>query len=77
MTDSTQLGSWVRRFLLEHLMGERNLARNTQRSYRDALVLLLPFIAGHLHKPVEQLRIDDLAAEHVQLFLQDVEQRRQ
>jgi integrase/recombinase XerD len=37
MNDKTLLGSWVRRFLLEHLIAERNLARNTQRSYRDAL----------------------------------------
>lgn len=36
-------------FLLEHLVSERNLARNTQRSYRDALVLLFPFVAGQLH----------------------------
>ena len=42
MSDTTPLGVWVRRFLLEHLVGERNLARNTQRSYRDTLVLLLP-----------------------------------
>jgi hypothetical protein len=30
MTDATKLGPWVRRFLLEYLVGERNLARNTQ-----------------------------------------------
>ena len=77
MTDPTPLGPWVRRFLLEHLVGERNLARNTQRSYRDALVLLLPFIADHVHKSVDQLQIDDITAEHVRLFLHDLEQRRQ
>lgn len=32
MIDVNLLGCWVRRFLLEHLAGERNLARNTQRS---------------------------------------------
>lgn len=45
MTNATKLGPWVRRFLLEYLVGERNLARNTQRSYRDALALMLIFIA--------------------------------
>ena len=35
MSDLTLLGVWVRRFFLEHLVHERNLARNTQRSYRD------------------------------------------
>ena len=29
MTDET-LGPWIRRFLLEHVVAERNLARNTQ-----------------------------------------------
>ena len=37
MKDEKLLGPWVRRFLLEHLVAERNLSRNTQASYRDAL----------------------------------------
>ena len=45
MRDASLLGPWVRRFLMEHLVGERNLARNTQRSYRDTLRLLLPDVA--------------------------------
>ena len=36
MTEQPLLGPWMRRFLLEHLVSERNLARNTQRSYRDS-----------------------------------------
>jgi integrase/recombinase XerD len=40
MADKSLLGPWVRRFLMEHIVGERNLARNTQRSYRDTLCLL-------------------------------------
>ena len=40
MDNTTLLGTWIRRFLLEHLVAERNLALNTQRSYRDTLVLL-------------------------------------
>jgi site-specific recombinase XerD len=76
MTDKTLLGPWVRRFLLEHLVGERNLARNTQQSYRDTLRLLLPFSALRLRKPIDQLVVEDLAADHVRDFLQDVEQQR-
>jgi integrase/recombinase XerD len=76
MTDTTKLGPWVRRFLLEHLVGERNLARNTQRSYRDSLALMLPFIAAKLHKHVDQLTVGDITAVHVRLFLQDLEQTR-
>ena len=76
MTNTTKFGSWVRRFLLEHLVSERNLARNTQRSYRDTLALLIPFIAGKVHKPIDKLDIDHVSAENVQQFLQHLEQTR-
>jgi integrase/recombinase XerD len=76
MTDTSKLGPWVRRFLLEHLVGERNLARNTQCSYRDTLALLIPFIADKAHKRVDQLDVDHLSAEHVRQFLQYLEETR-
>jgi len=76
MTDTARLGPWVRRFLLEHLVGERNLARNTQHSYRDTLALLIPFIAGVVHKEVDQLDVDQVTAEHVRQFLQYLEETR-
>jgi integrase/recombinase XerD len=77
MNDATLLGYWVRRFLLEHLVGERNLARNTQRSYRDTLILLLPFVAQRLNRPVDRLTIVDVSADLVRLFLLHLEQSRQ
>lgn len=77
MTDPAKLGPWIRRFLLEHLVGERNLARNTQRSYRDMLVLLIPFIADKARKQVDQLTVDDVTTERVRLFLEDLEQKRE
>jgi site-specific recombinase XerD len=76
MPETAKLGSWVRRFLLDHLVGERNLARNTQRSYRDTLALLIPFIADKAHKEVDQLDVDHLTAEHVRQFLQHLEETR-
>lgn len=72
----TRLGPWVRRFLLEHLVGERNLARNTQCSYRDSLALLIPFVGGKEHKNVDQLEIDHFTAEHIRQFLQHLEEAR-
>jgi integrase/recombinase XerD len=77
MNDAPSLGVWVRRLLLEHLVGERNLARNTQRSYRDTLVLLLPFVAAKLNKALDQLTPTDLSAEVVRLFLTHLEESRQ
>ena len=76
MNDGALLGPWVRRFLLEHLVAERNLARNTQRSYRDALTLLIPFIADKLHHPVDRLTVINVSADVVRLFLTDLEQSR-
>ena len=76
MTDTSKLGPWVRRFLLEHIVGERNLARNTQRSYRDTLALLIPFVADKTHKQVDQLDVGHLSAEHVRQFLQHLEETR-
>ena len=76
MTDITSLGPWVRRFLLEYLVGERNLARNTQRSYRDTLRLLLPFIARDARRSIDQIRVEDLSADRVRAFLQGLERER-
>ncbi len=70
------LGSWVKRFLLEHLVAERNLAVNTQKSYRDTLVLLLPFTAGKKRKAIELLTVDDLSVDMVKRFLDHLETER-
>ena len=51
MRDHSLLGPWIRRVLLEYLVAERNLARNTQFSYRDTLTLLLPFVSGQAAAP--------------------------
>jgi integrase/recombinase XerD len=76
MNDAVLLGPWVRRFLLEHLVVERNLAVNTKKSYRDMLMLLLPYVAGKLKKPIDRLTVTDLSAQIVRLFLTHVEQQR-
>lgn len=76
MTDIALLGPWVRRFLQEYLVSERNLARNTQWSYRDTFCQLLPFAARAAHRPIDRLRVEDLSAERVRAFLQDLEEKR-
>lgn len=76
MPDQTSLGPWVRRFLLEHLVGERNLARNTQRSYRDTLCQLLPFVCRAARRRIDRLRVEDVSADRVRAFLRDVEEGR-
>lgn len=76
MRDNTLIGPWVRRFLLEHLVTDRNFARNTQLSYRDTLVLLLPFMSKARKKAVDRLTIDDLSPSLVRSFLEYVEKER-
>lgn len=76
MADTTLLGGWVRRFLLEHLVSERNLAHNTQRSYRDTLRLLLPFTAQRARKRLDRLNVEDLSTGHVRAFLAELEGKR-
>ena len=76
MTETTLLGPWIRRFLLEHLAGERNLARNTQLSYRDTLRVLLPFAADQCRQPIDRLTVAEVDANLVRRFLQHVEESR-
>jgi integrase/recombinase XerD len=76
MPNTDLLGPWLRRFLLEYLLTERNLARNTQRSYRDTLVLLIPFVSAQTHKDADQLTIDDVSADRVRQFLRHLEEER-
>lgn len=76
MNDSTLLGPWVRRFLLEYLVKERNLAINTRSSYRDMLVLLLPYAVKHIKKPVDRLAVADLSPELIRKFLNYLEKER-
>ncbi len=76
MTDTRRLGPWVRRFLLEHLINERNLSRGTQRSYRDTLTLLIPFVARKACKSVDELDVVDVSADLVRMFLLHLEESR-
>ncbi len=76
MVDHSKLGPWIRRFLLEHMVADRNLSKNTQRSYRDTLALLLPFVAKDVHKPVDQLMVEQLTIEVIRSFLQHLEEVR-
>jgi integrase/recombinase XerD len=69
MPDSHPLGSFVRRFLLESVIVDRNLSRNTQKSYRDAIRLLLRFIAKRYGINPTHLTVEYVTAEVVRNFL--------
>jgi integrase/recombinase XerD len=76
MGDRNLIGPWIRRFLLEHLISDRNLSRNTQASYRDTLLLLLPFVGKARKTPIDRLLVDDLSPAILRAFLEHVEKKR-
>ena len=73
MPNTDLVSPWVRLFLLEHLVSERNLARNTQTSYRDTLQQFLPFIARAAHRRIERLGVEDVSPARTRAFLHDLE----
>jgi integrase/recombinase XerD len=76
MTNKNLVATWVRRFLLEHVVADLNLSRNTQASYRDALALLLPFAAKQGGQAIDQLELECLSPEVVRRFLAHLEVER-
>ena len=76
MTTMNLLSPWIKRFILEYLINVRNLARNTQKSYRDTFKLMLPFIAKKVKKPIDSLTINDITPEAIKSFLLHLESNR-
>jgi site-specific recombinase XerD len=76
MADHHLLGPFVRRFLLEEVVADRNLTRNTQRSYRDTIRLLFGFIAERHATDPTCVTVEQVTAELVRAFLVYIEQER-
>jgi integrase/recombinase XerD len=76
MPDGHPLGPFVRRFLLEDVVADRNLTLNTQRSYRDSIRLLLRFL--HEHHAIEPTRVtvEQITAAVTRTFLAHLEEER-
>jgi site-specific recombinase XerD len=67
---------WVRRFLVEYVMGERNYSPNTQLSHRDTLRLFLPFAAQRCRCAVDRLALAQIKPQVVREFIRHLEQVR-
>jgi len=63
------LGLSLVKFFREYLPTLRGMSLHTLRSYRDALVLFLRFVADHTGRRIEDLNLDDFTAENIALFL--------
>ena len=75
-TDLHSFGPFVRRFLLEEVVTDRNLSLNTQRSYRDTLRLLFGFLAEHHVAEPAQVMTEQITAALVRDFLAHLESQR-
>ncbi len=76
MKDNRVLAPWIKRFLLEYLPADRNFARNTQHSYRDALRLFVIFASATLRRKPDELLVEELGADLVKKFMCHIEERR-
>jgi integrase/recombinase XerD len=70
------LGPFIRRFLLEEIVADRNLSLNTQHSYRDAIRLLLRYMAEHHAIDPTGLTVEHVTADIVRAFLAYLEAER-
>jgi len=69
MPDHHLMGPFVRRFLLEELVADRNLTPNTQKSYRDAIRLLFGFLADRHATDPTRVTVEQVDAALVRSFL--------
>ncbi len=76
MPEHHLIGPFVRRFLLEELVADRNLSPNTQKSYRDAIRLLLRFIAERHSTDPTRVTVEQVDATLVRGFLDYLEDDR-
>lgn len=76
MADQHLIGPFIRRFLLEELVADRNLSPNTQKSYRDAIRLLFGFIAERHSTDPTRVVVEQVDAAVVRSFLVHLEGER-
>lgn len=76
MTVTHPLGVFVRRFLLEDVVADRNLSINTQKSYRDTLRLLFRYLKDQHATDPTRATVEQVTADIVRSFLGHLEQQR-
>jgi integrase/recombinase XerD len=75
-SSSTDLAQLVQRFFEEFLPGLRGMSTHTIRSYRDALVLFLRFLARDTRRRIETLELTEITATAIERFLMSLERER-
>ena len=72
----TSLGPILYSFFEDHLKVQKGLRQASIKSYRDALILFLHFIAETTHRRISRLMLADLTSERVIHFLKYLEEQR-
>jgi integrase/recombinase XerD len=76
MRRPSELGQVLVSFFQEHLPQQRGLSQHSIRSYRDAVVLWLHFIAKDTKRSIEKLDLGDFTGDRVESFLTHLETER-
>lgn len=76
MPIESNLASLLERFFVKRLISERRVSPHTIASYRDTFRLLLQFATAKLKKEPSALVLEDLDAQFIGAFLNDLEQKR-
>ena len=76
MSDGHPFGTFVRRFLVEHVVTDRNLSSHTQKSYRDSIRLLLAFVHNRYGIEPVDLTVEQVTADVVRAFVAHLKEER-
>ncbi|MFW5443752.1 MAG: tyrosine-type recombinase/integrase [Methylococcaceae bacterium] len=76
MKKANKLMMYVQSFFQQYLVVDRGLSQNTVMAYRDSLKLFFAFESSRQKKSVAKLVLDDVNAEAVLLFLNQLEVNR-
>jgi len=71
-----QFAVLLQSFFTDYLMMQRQVSQNTIVSYRDTFRLFLHFCQKHLKKNPADLKLDEINASLIRLFLSDIEKTR-
>ena len=73
---AARLGPLLHAFFIDHLAGQKGLRRSSVQSYRDAVRLLLVFVAADKRCKLSGIELEDLTFDRVQRFLRHLEEGR-
>lgn len=73
---TSTLPSLIQRFFMDRLLKQLGASPHTIAAYRDTFRLLLQFAAERLGRAPSQLRVEDLDAQFLGQFLEDLESKR-